>query len=150
MSKFAITVAGETLAELKKNLADALGALGNDAQPAGKPSASKASATDAADDTPAPKASSRKPSPEKAKPAPAEDEDSDTLDYDSDVRPLVVKLSKAHGREAALEVISEFEDESGEACTKAQEVVEADWPELVKKVKAAQRRLDRAKQDAED
>lgn len=87
---------------------------------------------------------------EAIKPKPTETVDEDTLVYADHVQPLVVKLGQTHGKPAALEVLGNFEDEDGNACTKATQVAEGDWPALIKKVKAAQKKLDAAKAAAED
>lgn len=107
------------------------------------PSKAKATVTTTDDDAPA----KAKP---KAKPAPAETDDDAGLVYEDDVRPHVVKLSKVHGRDAALEVVSTFENADGDPCENAKDVQPADWAALVTKVKKAQVRLDKAKAAAED
>lgn len=71
------------------------------------------------------------------------------LVYETDVRPHVVNLSKTHGRDAALEVVSKFSNEDDEPCANAKDVQASDWPLLVKRVKAAQAKLDKAKAAAE-
>jgi hypothetical protein len=77
-------------------------------------------------------------------------DDKPSLDYDTDVRPLVVKLSKDHGRDVALGVLQAFQTEGGDDCTKGQEVQPKDWPALVKAVNAAQKKFDKEKAEAVD
>lgn len=95
-----------------------------DAAPAPKPKAKpKAAAVAAEDDEP------------KAKPKAAEADD-DGPDYEKDVRPAVVALSKAHGREVALEVLEKFTNPATEEpCTKGAEVDPADYPKLLKAIR---------------
>lgn len=115
---FKITVEGSTLDELAANLALAAVAL----------TASPVNAAEALGVKPA----AAKPAAAKPKPK------TPTLDYDTDVRPLVVKVSKDEGREKALEILGEFTNEStGEPCTKGQEVSESDWPALIEACNAA-------------
>lgn len=102
---------------------------GNDAPAAPKKRTTSASATDASDDAPEPKASSRK------KPSPPSD-DGEGPDYETDVRPKVVALSKDYGRDTALEVLAKFTNPAtDEPCTKGQEVDPADYPKLLKAIK---------------
>lgn len=77
-----------------------------------------------------------KPAPKK-KPAPPADDDEDEatgLDYLTEVKPLVVKLSKDHGRDVALEVLEKFENAKGEPCTKGAEVLPEDYEKLLKAI----------------
>ena len=142
---FTMTVAGETLAELKAQLLAAGHAVGVPAkgdEPAPK---AKPKATEPEDEpAPKPKAAAKKPAP------PSEDDEDGALDYAKDIRPHVIALGETHGRDAAVEVCGQFEDEDGNACTKGQQVQEKDWPAFLEAVKKAKRRLDRAKADAED
>lgn len=129
-----------------------------------KPAAKKKPAADDDDETPAPK--KRKPAAEddddtpapkkKAKPADDDDEpapkkkakpaDDDELDYERDIRPQVVALSKDTSREVALEVLEKFTNPAtDEPCTKGAEVDPEDWPRLLKEIKKA-----RAKHEADD
>lgn len=133
---YTVQIAAASITELSEKLQVALDALtvgtGHPAEP-GQADA-------------APKKDTKKDT--KKAPTTADDEPAG-LDYETEVRPLVVKLSKAHGRDAALEVLNAFESADGEPCTKGTEVQEADWPALVKKVNATQKRLDKAKAEAE-
>lgn len=89
----------------------------------------------AEDDEPAPKPKAKP----KAKPA----EDDEGLDYETEVRPHVVGLSKDHGRDVAVEVLSDFENPAtGDAATKGQEVDPADYPRLLKAIKKKRAELD--------
>ena len=108
-------------------------------------------AVDIAEDAPAPKSKAKpkaaadedEPAPKpKAKPKAAEPDD-DALDYETDVRPAVVSLSKDHGRDAALEVLEKFTNPAtDEPCTKGQEVAPEDYPALLKAIKKARAKLD--------
>lgn len=129
-----ITVEGETLADLAANVV-ALGAelnsLGAATGPAPK---SRAKPKAADEDEPAPKP--------KAKPKAAEPDD-DALDYETDVRPAVVSLSKDHGRDTALEVLEKFTNPAtDEPCTKGQEVDPADYEKLLKAIKRKRAELE--------
>lgn len=122
---FSITIQGDTLLEMNQRLLAAaamlaamLGGTGEDKSISGTATRTK------------PAAEEEEPAPRK-KPA-AKDE----LDYEADVRPVVVQLSKDFGREAALEVLGKFTNEAtDEPCTKGQEVSEKDWAKLLKEIK---------------
>jgi hypothetical protein len=154
---FKITVEGETLAELGANLAIAAEALaatpGNDAPRAGKGSATSGSASSAFASSRASKGSSPSDTDEgprggsagKSKSPSKDDADEDELDYERDVKPQIVALSKEFGRDVALEVLEQFTNAAtDEPCTKGQEVSPEDWPKFLKAIKKA-----RAKAEAE-
>lgn len=110
--KFAFEVEADSFDEARDTL---IASLGNTAEPARA--------------TPAAKPAAAKPA---AKPKPP------ALDYEKDVRPLVVKVSKDLGRDKALEILGEYTNEStNEPCTKGQEVSESDWPALIEACQAA-------------
>lgn len=152
---FTLTVTGDTLAEVAARLlaaADAIGDVGNDAPSASSGSASSGSAKNAAGGSQAKKASSqteadKPPGGGSAKKAASEDDgdDDDGLDYDKHVRPVAVKLSKTHGREAALDVLSAFDTADGETCANAKDLQPTDWAAAVKKLEARQKKLDKEK-----
>lgn len=144
---YSITVSGETIAELKNSLSAALAALGA-SEALAKASPTKKAAAPADDDGPAEPEQPKKAAAKKTEPPPAEDDDA--AFYAEHVRPLIVKLSKDHGRDAAVEVCGQFEDAAGNACTKGQEVQPDDYEALIKAVKKAQKRLDAEKAAAED
>jgi hypothetical protein len=125
---FEITVKGDTLADLGARLQAAADALS--ATPSAKPISGTGTRVAATTST-----------AEKPK------EEEKALVYEDDVRPFVLKLSKDHGREAALEVTLQFEDADGKPCENAKHVQTADWAKLVAAVKGAQTRLDKAKKE---
>jgi len=131
MLKF--TVEGETIADVRKALLAAAGALAG-----------------AADSTKETAAEKPKPAAAKDKPKPAEEDEPAGLDYEKDVRPVIVKLVKDHGREHAAEVLSAFETDDGETVTKGQELQPRDWAAAVAAVKKLQKKLDKEKAEADD
>lgn len=79
--------------------------------------------------TPAAKPAAAKPAAAKsapAKPKPADDE----LDYETEVKPLLVELSSSKGRPVLLALFAEYE------VTKGDQIAVEDYPEVVAKVKA--------------
>ncbi|CAB4198796.1 hypothetical protein UFOVP1324_23 [uncultured Caudovirales phage] len=114
-------------AQALRDLADA---LEEDDAPAPKAAPKKKPAPVEEDDEPAPKPKA------KPKAKPADDDDDGGLDYENDVRPILVGLSKDHGREHAAEVLAKFTNPStDEPCTKGQEVDPADYEKFVKALK---------------
>lgn len=98
-----------------------------------------AAAVREANGAPAPKAET-KPKAE-AKPK-AETKPKDDRDYEKDIRPTLVALSK-QSREAMAEVLGKFTNPvSGEPCVKGVEVDPSDWDELLKQAKAKSAELD--------
>ena len=148
---FRIEIEAESFDEMEAKLEAALDRIrGNGTSAAPSATAGKDTSGSA---TPARTASQEKKGStqsDTSKPSESGSDDDGALDYDTDVRPLVVKLSKTHGREAALDVVSQFETPEGEPATKAQEVQEQDWPALIRKVKARHAKLDKEKAAAED
>jgi len=110
-------------------LRDLAEALETDDAPPKKPPVKKAPVEE--DDEPAP------PKKPPVKKAPVEEDDEPTgLDYATEVKPHVVKLSKDHGREVALEVLEKFTNPAtDEPCTKGAEVDPADYEKLMKAIK---------------
>lgn len=101
------------------------------------------------------------PAPRRRAAAPPADEPEDEapprrrakagLDYETEVRPHIVKLSKDHGREAAAEILEQFKNPAtGKPCTKGQELDEADYDEALKLVLDEQKRLDKKAREAAD
>lgn len=77
-----------------------------------------------------------------AKKRPVDDDDSG-YDYQTDIRPHVVGLSKDHGREIALEVLEKFTNPvDGEPCTKGDQVDPEDYEKLLKAIKRKRAELD--------
>lgn len=114
---------------------DAVDALPDEDTPAKTTVKKKPPVEVAEDDEPAPKPKAKP----KAKPA----EDDDGPDYETEVRPHIVGLNKDHGREVALEVLSDFANPAtDEPCTKGQEVDPADYPRLLKAIKKKRAELD--------
>lgn len=126
---FKLTVEGESLDELRTGLAAALGALDGGAPVKGK-------AKPPADEDEAPK-----PKP-KAKPAAAAEE-KEGPDYDEDIRPLILAMSKTN-REDLLEIFNEFENaaEDDAPCVKGSQVAEGDYPALLSKLKKLKKKID--------
>lgn len=148
---FTMSVAGETLAELKANLLAAghsIAAVTSSPPAEASKAKSKPAPEPEEDEAPAPKpkAAAKKPPPP---PEPEEDEEP-ALDFAKDIRPHLIALGETHGRDEAVKVCGQFEDANGDACTKGQQVQPKDWPAFLEAVKKAKRRLDRAKADAED
>lgn len=119
----------------------------DDDEPAPKKKAKPAPADDE-DDEPKPKKKAKPAADEDDEPAPkkkAKAAESD-YDYETEIRPLVVALSKDCGREVALEVLEKFTNPAtDEPCTKGAEVDPADYEKLLKEIKKA-----RAKHEADD
>lgn len=102
---FHVTVQGDTLEEVSAALYAAADAMSGGAAPR---------VTAVVQDKPA--ATRSKPKPE------AEADEPPAMIYDKDVQPHVAKLGTTHGKEAAREVLANFEDEDGNPCTKATQV----------------------------
>lgn len=122
-------------AKVAQALRDLADAIDGDEDEAPKKAPAKAAAK-----KPAPPADDddedEKPAPKKKAPAkkPAADDDDDSgYDYQKDIRPHVVGLSKDHGREVALEVLEKFTNPvDDEPCTKGDQVAPEDYDRLLK------------------
>lgn len=143
---FQVTITGSSLSDLANNVsAMALAMAGNDAQAAAGGSGSSGSASTAAGASQAGKGSSQKDTGKassagqgaqagsKSTGASAKNKEPE-LDYDADVKPLVLRVSKEKGRDVAVELLAEFTNPAtGEPCTKGQEIDPSDWPVFIEK-----------------
>lgn len=142
---FSMTVQGETLAELADRLQAAADSLGAADPTQRGDAASGTGPKNASHSTAGAGSPSGSPGRTATKDASPSEADGEEMVYATDVQPHIVKLSKVHGREAAVDILGEFEDEDGNACASGKTVQPADWPALVKKVQARQKKLDKAK-----
>lgn len=127
-----LTVEGASASELRKALLGAAAALGGETAEDAEPTKRDA---DAAKKTDAKKANGTR--------KPPEPEADDGPDYETEVRPKVVALSKDFGRDAAMEVLGRFTNPAtDEPCTKGAEVDPADYPKLLSDLKKERKRLE--------
>jgi hypothetical protein len=129
--KFTITVEGASLSDLAGGLreaADALAATQGKAQGAGSGTSrtsERASTQDDGADAPSRTGTTA------TKTASPSDDDEPEIDYATDVKPLVVKVSKDLGRDAAMNILGKFKGEDGKPATKGQEVLPKDYAKLI-------------------